>query len=224
MVRARSRQARNLIGTKADGTSDLGNSLDGVRIESLSNIVGATGAGNVIVGNGNNGVLLIGDDARSNVIRSNNITANDQHGVLARKGPNDVLGNIIVGNFEAGVLVLSSASQVKIMGNQIFANGEVGIDLAGGLQFSSGVTVNDTDDPDTGSNGLQNFPVLTSAVKSNQTNITTVAGSLNSNGSTDFTIELFRVLADPSGYGEGLELIGSKQIRTSSGGDRNLPS
>jgi hypothetical protein len=84
------------------------------------------------------------------------------------------------------------------------SNGELGIDLAGGTQDSFEVTANDTDDPDAPSsnNHRQNFPVITSATKSN-TNpfLTTITGTLNSNPNQDFVIQCFVAAPDPSGHG-----------------------
>ena len=53
------------------------------------------------------------------------------------------------------------AQGTRITGNQIYANGQLGIDLVGGTENAAGITANDTDDPDTGANNRQNFPVLT---------------------------------------------------------------
>jgi hypothetical protein len=80
------------------------------------------------------------------------------------------------------------------------------------------VRANDTDDPD-GANDLQNFPVLTSAVRNNSNGVTTVVGTLNSNPSTEFRVELFVAVADPSNHGEGQFLIGSQTVTTSATGD-----
>ena len=58
----------------------------------------------------------------------------------------------------AGIRVNSGTGH-GILGNSIFANAELGIDLGPG-----GVTANDAGDGDAGANNLQNFPVLTYAV------------------------------------------------------------
>ena len=55
-----------------------------------------------------------------------------------------------------GVEVAGALSvENTIRSNSIFGNGGLGIDLG-----TSGVTPNDPDDPDSGPNDLQNFPVL----------------------------------------------------------------
>ena len=84
------------------------------------------------------------------------------------------------------------------------------------------MTPNDTGDPDSGGNALQNFPVLSRAVRSNQTHITTVTGSLNSTASTKFTIELFLAAPDPSGHGEAQDMLAKQDITTNAGGDRSF--
>jgi CSLREA domain-containing protein len=74
----------NYIGTVANGMDPLGNSGDGVAIlNGDSNTVGgtATGAGNVISGNGRSGVLIIGEDAISNRIEGNYIGSNNGLGI-----------------------------------------------------------------------------------------------------------------------------------------------
>ena len=54
------------------------------------------------------------------------------------------------------------ASNVRIAGNRLFGNVGLGIDLAATF-VGDGVSANDTDDADSGANGLQNFPQLSSA-------------------------------------------------------------
>jgi hypothetical protein len=51
----------NYIGTKASGIQTLGNSSDGIYLETANNTIGGTtsGAGNVISGNGGTGITLV---------------------------------------------------------------------------------------------------------------------------------------------------------------------
>ena len=61
--------------------------------------------------------------------------------------------------------------------------------------------------------------MLSSALR-NGSGVTTVTGSLNSLPSTEFTIQLFLVLApDGSGHGEGQVILQQKNVTTNSGGD-----
>src|SRR5206468_3769342 len=96
-------------------------------------------------------------------------------------------GNLIAFNTKAGVIVGSattSSSGNVIRGNAISSNGALGIDL-----FPTGATANDAGDADTGSNDLQNFPVLTSA--SSRGGSTSVAGTLHSTASGAFKLDFY---------------------------------
>ena len=84
----------------------------------------------------------------------------------------------------------------------------LGIDLVGA--WESGVTANDAGDADTGPNGLQNFPVLSSASADGAS--LDVAYSLDSKPNTAYTIEFFaQTGCDASGNGQGADL--SRQPR-----------
>jgi CSLREA domain-containing protein len=211
----------NRIGTKADGTGDLGNQI-GIDLQGPNTIVGnaTSGGGNLISGNVV-GVKISGASATGNTVQGNVSRLNDNWGIDARTGPATITGNVITSNGKDGIGV-NGATGVRISGNQFLANGELGIDLAGGTQDSFGVTSNDNDDPDSGSNNLQNFPVLAGAVRNSSTHMTTVAGSLNSTPSSSFRIELYLVVADASGHGEGQVLLANTTITTDSGGNKNF--
>jgi titin len=99
-----------------------------------------------------------------------------------------------------------------ILGNSIFGNRGLGIDLG-----ASGTDPNDTLDADDGPNDLQNRPVLTSATV--QGGVTHVTGRLRSTPDATFRIELFRVgTCDPSGSGEGGLFLGATDATTNAGG------
>src|SRR5215510_14384559 len=113
----------NYVGTDATGTVALGNDSWGVRLASPSNLVGGTapGAGNVISGNGVDGIYV--DSVSGNIIQGNYI-GTDRNGILAR------------GNSEDGIW-LNDASNTTIGGivpearNVISANGWIGIEITG---------------------------------------------------------------------------------------------
>ena len=213
----------NLIGTKFDGTGDLGNASAGLKLGGPNNVIGGTSsaAANVISGNGAEGMLLYAF-ATGNTVQGNVVRLNDLTGIAVTTGPNTIGGgNLILQNGGDGIQV-GAATRVRITANQISGNGRLGINLVGGTENALGVTANETDDPDTGANNLQNYPVLNSATRS-ANGVTTVSGSLNSNPSTQFRIELFLVLApDSSNHGEGQVLLAAQNVTTNSGGDKNF--
>ena len=119
-------------------------------------------------------------DASGNMIQgnfigtqSNGLTplGNARIGVTFAHGAHDNLvggtvagaGNVVAFNGLQGVFASSAelgfpdTRANSILGNSIFSNGALAIDLVG-----DGVTPNDAADADTGANDLQNFPVITS--------------------------------------------------------------
>ncbi|HYI45089.1 MAG TPA: hypothetical protein VE174_06450 [Actinomycetota bacterium] len=215
----------NLIGTNAAGTAALPNST-GVDIQAPSNTVGGTGAGAGNVISGNDGAVTIGGSGNSlqgNLIGTNaagTAAVPNSLGVHVFGGDNAVgglatgAGNVIAYNGSRGVGVAFGGAGNAILGNSIFSNSALGIDLN-----IDGFTANDAQDPDTGSNNLQNFPVVTvpGAVPS------PVTGTLNSNPSSSFRIELFaNSSCDPSGYGEGQTFLEAVEVTTDSNGDASF--
>jgi hypothetical protein len=107
---------------------------------------------------------------------------------------------------------ISSVAQNFVNANATYSNGGLGIDLA-----AQGVTPNDVSDAD----GIQNFPVLTSAIFAYGT--VQIAGSLNSLANTSFRIEFFgNDKADPSGYGQGQYYLGATGVTTDSNGNASF--
>jgi hypothetical protein len=214
----------NRIGTKAGGTGDLGNRANGVNISSSDgNTIGgaASGAGNLIAGNDGYGIGVSGSLGSGNAVLNNAIRANGDGGVILSSNRTTVRGNSILANDGSGVDVFLRDSE--ILSNQIFANAGLGIDLRGGTEDVSGVTANDTDDSDTGSNDLQNFPVITSATRFS-TGGTIVSGTLNSNPNQAFTIQCFLALdGEPSNHGEGQILVAQDtSVQTGANGDASF--
>ncbi len=224
----------NYLGLNAAGTGVIGNALAGVKIQlgAADNIVGGTaaGAGNVIGGN-LNGVFLSDAGTSSNIVQGNFIgtdaagslnLGNLNRGVLVSNGAtsNHIggtaagAGNRIAFNSWQGVLIDNAGTTGNpILGNAIYSNTQVGIDLA-----NDQVTANDSGDGDSGPNNLQNFPVLMSAASSGGN--TTITGSLNSTASSTFRIEFFSSpTVDATGYGQGQTYLGFVNATTDGSGN-----
>ncbi|MBI1886578.1 MAG: CSLREA domain-containing protein [Chloroflexi bacterium] len=221
----------NFIGTDVDGTTDLGNTLYGVFINGAprNTIGGATsGARNVISGNDDAGIFISGSGAKNNKVDSNYIgttkggaaaLGNTFDGVrVGGVASNNTIGgnpgNVIAFNGGNGVLI-SDAPGNAIRRNSIFANTGLGIDLG-----DDGVTLNDAGDGDSGANGLQNFPVITSSTTGGST---TVKGTLNSKPSITYILDFFGSSScDPSTYGEGRTYLGSGKVTTNGSGNASF--
>lgn len=221
----------NFIGTDVNGTAILGNSANGVIASAANgNFIGRadTDLGNVIAGNGTNGVQLSsgssGNIVRGNFIGSaNGIQAlpNARHGVeILDAGSNDNViggssdgeGNLIAHNALSGVVVQPPVTGTRIIRNSLFANGGLGIDLG-----DDGITGNDQQDADTGANLQQNFPTISGVTLAIGT---TVHGALHSAPSTAFTLHFYASAGcDPSGAGEGAEFLGMIMVTTDGNGD-----
>ncbi|MHB1035657.1 MAG: SdrD B-like domain-containing protein [Pirellulales bacterium] len=225
----------NLIGTNAAGTGALGNSASGVAIVTgasnntiggtaigARNVVSANGRGVSIQQSGGNRVLgnLIGTQADGTSPLGNTYTGVEiidaSDNLIG--GTDSGAGNTIAYSGLDGVFVMFAQSGTgnAILGNRIFANTGLGIDLN-----PNNVTPNDPGDADTGANNLQNFPVLTSATATGST--TTIEGSLNSTPNTAFRVELFaNETADATGFGEGQTYLGSIDVTTDAAGAANF--
>ena len=134
----------NYIGIGADGLTALGNKGNGIRFINSNNTIGGTvaGAGNVISGNGKNGVY---DEDGSGIIIQGNKIGTDATGMIAvgnlgdgvKTDPGaDVIGgtdpgagNLISGNGQAGVEMRSSLVQGNKVGTTI--NGDAALGNAG---------------------------------------------------------------------------------------------
>jgi hypothetical protein len=214
----------NFIGTNGTGTAALGNARGVIIDAATNNLIGGTTAGarNVISGNSQGSAVVIQGPSTGNRVEGN-FLGTDVTGAapLSNKGPavhfirspggapsNNTIGGTAggAGNvlaFHDYGILMDAGTGNSILGNSIFSNISLGIDLdADGILPSDGVTPNDAGDADTGANNLQNFPVLAAAVTT--TAQTAINGTLNSTPNTQFKIEFFHNTAcDPSGHGEG---------------------
>jgi hypothetical protein len=235
----------NYIGVNINGTGSLPNGQSGVVIQSgaFANIIGTPDpvTRNILSGNGARGIWISDSGTIGNLVQGNYIgvavdgvtaVSNLWEGVVILNGAQanvigfDITGagagNIIANSGLEGVAIYDSGSTSNtIRGNAIFNNSRLGINLAGGTEDAFGVTANDLQDPDTGPNDLQNFPVITSA--SVVGGATSVAGTLNSTPSRGFIIDVYRnSAADPSGCGEGQVYLGSVPLTTDAAGNGNF--
>ncbi|PYS82429.1 MAG: hypothetical protein DMF70_08025, partial [Acidobacteria bacterium] len=226
----------DFIGTDVSGTLGLSNTGSGVSLPGNSKTIGGSTPAlvNLISGNGADGILLV--NSNSDLIQGNFIgTKADGTSALPNSGSginltggstvfNTIGGtnageaNTIAFNTRDGVRLADAGVGNAIRGNSIFSNGstasDLGIDLGG-----DGITPNDTKDPDSGPNTLQNFPIITSALMTGSTR--TITGTLNSTVGASFTIDFYQnPSCDTSGNGEGKTYLGSMTTAaTDSNGD-----
>jgi CSLREA domain-containing protein len=130
--------AGNAIGTNLAGTAAVANK-HGVRIENGAHTIGGATPddGNVISGNSQNGVYIIGAGADGNLLQSNRIgtsidgsgpVPNDRSGVLIEDAPGNFVGSAAAGNSIAG----NTQTGVKIRGigatGNTVQNNAIGLD------------------------------------------------------------------------------------------------
>ncbi len=227
----------NFIGTNEEGTIDNGNGIGVLIHDAPHSTVGGTRPEmrNVISGSDLQGVFILGSGSEGTRVEGNYIgttaegsgdLGNTEAGVFIAQSTNNAVGgiaggagNLIAHNGGGGVSVNSGLTTGNtFLSNSIFSNGDLGIDLG-----ADGVTANDTDDTDTGPNNLQNFPVLSSAVRSNATGLTTVFGTLNSAPSLDYVVQCFLTDGAPApDHGEGPVLLDTEVVTTDANGDADF--
>ncbi|MDJ0960174.1 MAG: Ig-like domain-containing protein [Acidimicrobiia bacterium] len=207
------RITHNYIGTNAAGDAAVPNGDRGVQVESgaSSNWIGDVGQGNVISGNTGDGIIIadwLSSGTANNRIIENLVgvaadgttpLGNGANGVHIDPVANTLIAtNTIAHNAWDGVLLEpTSLTGNSIVGNSIYANGQLGIDLG-----NDGPTINDVGDADPGPNDLLNYPVIDSAVIAPPwitVNYTVDAPPGN------YVVEFYSNPSgvDPSGYGEG---------------------
>jgi hypothetical protein len=200
------------------------NSFDGLRILAGNSTVRGlalhgfatairleTNGGNVIQGN------FIGTDITTNP------APNTGDGIFISSSRNLIGGitngaaNLIAFNGSNGItLVGASNNRNRFLGNSIFSNGGLGIDLG-----ADGITANDLSDSDAGPNASQNYPVLDDATSID--GVTTVHGSLTSAVGGPYRVEFFlNDSADPSGNGEGQRFLGAQDITLDQSGSNRF--
>ncbi len=142
----------------------------------------------------------------------------DSSSMILIGGTSASLANIIANN-GSGVGVANASVDVAILGNEIYNNINLGIDLSPTV-ILDGVTANDLSDADTGPNGYQNFPVLESTIL--DAGDLTITGLLNSTPTTSYRIEFFANQAgasDATNHGQAQAFVGSADVLTDAFGN-----
>jgi len=127
--------------------------------------------------------------------------------------------NIISGNAAAGVV--PTGPGVRITKNSIRDNGTIGIDLqATPVRNGNGVDPNDVGDVDGGTNGSQNFPLVT--LVEHPGGGTRIVGNFHGAASTTLDLEFFEngsCLDFPRDFLEGETYVGTEQVTTDASGN-----
>jgi CSLREA domain-containing protein len=198
----------NTISDNGSGTSSFFGGDDGILIVDTSQFGSFNSVqGNLIENNIANGVEIIGDD--NNNVSNNTIDSNGSAGVAIGFNPSNNSG-----------FPDTAARGNVILGNSIFNNGTLGIDLN-----SDGVPTPTDPNADptlfSGPNDLLPYPQLISATNDGIT--ATVSGILHSFANSSLTLEFFaNTVANPSGSGEGETPLGTMDVTTDASGNASF--
>jgi parallel beta-helix repeat protein len=220
----------NLIGTAANGRYVLGNQYSGITMVDASyNLVGGPllGQGNVISGNGRDGVDIYGDTTPSlqNKLEGNFIgtdtsgtimLGNGGYGVLLTQdvdpGTVNSYGNEIGGS--AAWLNGTWASVPAGYGNVIAYNAQGGVRQQGPRMFNNPIRGNSIHDnggpPISLQNGTAFTPWITSA---NAGSTTSVAGSVSDSIAEELLLDFYA--SNPGEFGQARRYLGSAVVQAS---------
>ena len=230
----------NYLGVGADGTSNLGSSSHAILLRDVDGIEtgdGTVSGRNVIGHSGSDGINIIGSSANVR-IRGNYIgigadgttpAGTGRAGISVFGSPSTQIGgaaagegNIIANSGGDGISAPYDFVTVAILGNSIYDNADLGIDLDGNTDLGNGVTANDSGDGDTGGNDLLNYPVINSVTADSTTSVDYDINLDVPTNTDGYRIEFFRnSAADSTGYGEGETYLGAVEV-AHAGGDLNF--
>ncbi len=228
----------NLIGTDATGTFPIANGI-GVTTQGgggVKTIGGAApGAGNLISGNTHIGIW-IGQNPSNAVVLGNRIGTRadgldplpNGTGIELSSGATGATiggtapgeGNVIAFNTGAGIVLKDGGTNNLIRGNSIHSTGGLGIDLDA---FTANPIFNDPLDADSGNNGSQNFPILTSVTHG--AGNTRIQGKFHSTPSLMFDLDFYAnppCSRFPREFLEGQTYLGSAQVATNGSGNHTV--
>ena len=187
------------------------------------------------------------DTVQYNIVTQNGtVTPNGTYSAILIGGPSTsdesigcvIFQNQVYKNIGRGIDILGNLSvQNKVSQNSIYDNGNASNSTASSPAFGKyslgldndydGTTLNDPKDPDTGPNGLSNFPVITAAVPGGSSCSELISGTFNGLASTQYYVEVFAsdvCNGDTAGtnnfatvgynYGEGRTYVGTSSTFT----------
>jgi hypothetical protein len=222
----------NFIGLQTDGTTARGN-FQGVTINGAITTIGGTAlaARNLISGNTRLGVLFEGAGLAGSQVLGNIIGA-DRTGLADRGNTGagiriDAANGIVIGSPEApnwlmfnatGVQLIIASRRINLADNNYAQNDLLGIDLSASA-VPNGVTPNDLDDVDFGSNDLQNFPELQTVERSASGLL--VRGFLDVPAATlnvPYRLTIYASSScDSTGFGEGERVLAASVLNFTQG-------
>ena len=212
----------NVIGGYEAALVELWTSnTNGITIQGNNIGVGADGSSQIVPVNTEDLIYIGGGSLHSNLLiggsapgQGNVIAFGSRSGIRLETGGSNiqVIGNTIRNNARSG-LYLTTNTRAALVGNRIFANGMLGIDLG-----EDGVTANDPADGDSGANEQLNFPALTRTIVTGPNSLN-YSFTLDTPAAADgYRIEFFaNPAADPSGFGEGERYLGHVDIAHAGG-------
>jgi len=225
----------NLIGTTPAGNAVLSASAVGIGIW-LDNAVGATLVSDNVIAGAAQGMrvrfsngAVIENNLIGVAVNGTSALGNGSAGGIVVQDTNNVQftnltirTNTIANNGGPGITVLrgNAANVVRgivISQNVIHSNTGSEIDLSN-TSSADGTTSNDALDADTGSNNLQNYPVLSPAAGNGTT--VSIPYTFNSEPNQNFLLEFFRAPAcDASGNGGATTYLGLVNVTTDAAGN-----
>jgi S-layer homology domain len=220
----------NLVGTDTTGKHGIPNTGGGVSLTSAG-MVGGPGPneGNILASNGNQQLVVSnGATVQGNFIGTDatgTVDLGSFGGVFVNSGPVTIggigegEGNTIANGRTGGIIVAGGAG-TTIRGNRIYDNGYYGIGLVSGANGGYDAAPNDAGDADTGPNGLQNYPFVTSVDYGASS--TTVHATFNSKASTTYDVDFYSnpvCQTHPAVHDQGHDYIGSIQVTTDGSGN-----
>jgi len=208
------------------GNTIIDNGGEGIMLTSgpMHNIIGGyvPSSANLIFGNTENGIYIYGNSDTNQVVGNviggqfgDSSDYNGRNGIDIEMNcdANLIDSNIIGYNIDDGISVEINSRVNTIMRNQIFLNGELGIDLN-----DDSVTVNDLNDLDSGPNDLVNFPFIDSAKMNPDSSFTAYYHVDTSSVRVEFFVSHVgsdnTKPQDVSGYGEAYSYIGFDNVNS----------